>query len=385
MKDAYLLAAGVLTGLAVPTSTTTSLSFLPISESSLLFPSSPNSNQAWQKADASNPSDNSSINSPSIELAPETSPSANPEFSQPESSQTESNQTESNQPSTSKLEDTSNHSFNYPINPNPAAHNLPVSGNQLYFQRLAALRVGQIYTRISNASEEFLNKSSSRQLTYEDWKRLLALEAKAMSDGQGSNRLSVMVGDSLSLWFPKHKLPEGKLWLNQGISGDTSAGILKRLSYFDKTRPDVVYVMAGVNDLRRGFSDESILRNIKQIVKRLRKTHPQAQIVVQSILPTRLTTIPNHRIRRLNEEIAQIAQSENANYLNIHAWFVDFEGNLRPELTTDGLHLSQNGYEVWQAAIQQVETRIAASQAEQKRLKFLKQQAEATIRKSRLN
>lgn len=237
-----------------------------------------------------------------------------------------------------------------------------LSGNQLYYQRLAALKTGQIYTRIYDDSQSDSGLSKKNNLTYEDWKSLLALEAKAVTKGQGHNYLSIMVGDSLSMWFPPEKLPSGKLWLNQGISGDTSGGILKRLKAFSATRPEVIYVMAGINDLRKGIDDKTILRNHRQIIRKLRQAHPNTQIFVQSILPTRLTKISNSRIRQINLQLAVIAKQEKANYLNIHCWFTDSEGNLRLELTTDGLHLSREGYDIWRSALQQIEYQLTQRQ-----------------------
>jgi lysophospholipase L1-like esterase len=335
MKDMYLLAAGVLTGLAVPTSTLPQLSIVQ-----------PDTQLPWDVKNSSSLQKQASIgDGVNVIPSPETTP---PEFSNSE----EERGREAPVTTPSILN-----------NSQPGVIRQPLSGRQLYYQRLGALRLGQIYTRIveSRMRSQFTGNKSN--LTYEDWKSLLVLEARAMVDGQGNNRLSVMVGDSLSMWFPKDKLPSGKLWLNQGISGDTSTGVLKRLSAFSKTRPDVIYLMAGINDLRKGASDETILRNHRRIIRRLRDDHPLTQIVVQSILPTRLPTITNNRIRKINQKIAIIAKQEGANYLNIHTWFTDFEGNLRQDLTTDGLHLSLNGYEVWQSAIQQVESKIAVSQA----------------------
>ncbi len=246
------------------------------------------------------------------------------------------------------------------LNPHPHPSNHPlISGKQLYYQRLAALKTGQIYTRVDNETSQLLwNSAKKHQLTYEDWKKLLILEAKAISQGQGANYLGILVGDSLSMWFPKEKLPTGKLWLNQGISGDTSGGISKRLQAFAATRPNVIYIMAGINDLRRGNSDEEILRNHRQIIRSLQQAHPNTQIIVQSILPTRLSSISNSRIRQINTQLALIAQQEKANYLNIYDWFTDFQGNLRQELTTDGLHLSQDGYDVWREALQETEFKL---------------------------
>ncbi len=238
----------------------------------------------------------------------------------------------------------------------------PKSGTQLYYQRLAALNRGQTYTRLpADSFQSVWSKATLAKPTHTQWKQLLAEEAKAMARGQGNNRLSILVGDSLSLWFPTANLPSGQFWLNQGISGENSSQILERLSAFSQTRPDTIYVMAGTNDLRQGVRDRVILDNTRQIIQRLRQNHPQAQIIVQSILPTRLSAIPSDRIRNLNQHIAAIAQQEGAGYLNLHRLFVNNQGQMQRELTTDGIHLARRGYAVWQEALNYADALILAS------------------------
>lgn len=241
----------------------------------------------------------------------------------------------------------------------PQSPQRPKSGSQLYHQRLAALKAGQIYTRLSGSSFWSSWANASEQPTYEQWKRLLENEADAIASGQGSNRLSILLGDSITQWVPTETLTHNRLWLNQGISGDTTGGILNRLSAMSPTRPDRIYLMAGINDLRRGETDATIQGNVRQILRRLRQQHPQAQTIVQSILPTQLAEITNDRIRHLNSQIQAIAQAEGAQYLDIYSKFIDFQGNLRPELTTDGLHLNYRGYQVWQGEIRDSESSIA--------------------------
>ena len=199
------------------------------------------------------------------------------------------------------------------------------------------------------------------QLNYEDWLRLLAQEAKVAAE-KSPKHLAVLAGDSLSLWFPGDLLPSDHIWLNQGISGETSGGLLKRLNLFDPTQPEVIFVMIGINDLIRGLPDETLLANQREIIRYLRQTHPNSQIVVQSILPhagaaaswqgrDRLQDIPNDRIRALNRELAEIASSEQVNFLDLHPLFTNSQGDLHPNLSTDGLHLSEDGYLVWRSAL----------------------------------
>lgn len=262
-------------------------------------------------------------------------------------------------PTTTEIPQTALRYSSFAISYLPPNPKMPKSGAQLYHQRLAALNAGQTYTRLSRSSFWSSWENASQQPTYEQWKSLLANEAKAIGFGQGSNRLSILLGDSISLWFPPENLTRNRLWLNQGISGDTTTGILNRLSALTPTRPDRIYLMAGINDLRRGETDAKILSNFRQIIRRLRQQHPNAQVVVQSILPTQLAEIPNSRIRYLNGQIQAIAQAEGAEYLDMYSKFINAQGTLRPELTTDGIHLSSLGYQVWRTELRESESSIA--------------------------
>lgn len=200
------------------------------------------------------------------------------------------------------------------------------------------------------------------QLTYEQWLALLQQEAIAAATDRPKH-LNVLVGDSLSLWFPPELLPTQYSWLNQGISGETSAGLLRRLELFDKTQPETIFVLIGINDLIRGVGNAELLENQRQIIYDLQQVHPQAQIVLQSILPhagdrttwqgkERLKAISNDRIRELNQELKAIAEESGIHFLDLHPLFTDAQGKLRAELTTDGLHLSTQGYLVWRSALQ---------------------------------
>lgn len=235
----------------------------------------------------------------------------------------------------------------------------PVSGSQLYRQRLAALQSGQLYTQLSRDSFHSDWMAASEQPTYEEWKALLAAEAEWVAQTQGNSHLSIVLGDSLSLWMPSVGLPDRQLWLNQGISGDTTGGILDRIWTIANTQPDRIYLLAGVNDLKNGVEDGEILENYRQILQQLREDHPQTETIVQSILPTRLSTIPNDRIRQLNHQLAAIAKQEGATFLDLSIYLTDARGELHPSLTTDGLHLNDRGYEAWQWVLQQIEAGIA--------------------------
>ena len=218
-------------------------------------------------------------------------------------------------------------------------------------------------THLSNPAEAAAVpfESSSYRLDYQQSLGHLKDDAQLVAVLKPKH-LAILAGDSLSLRFPPGKL-SGYWLLNQGISGETTAGLLKRLNVFDQTQPDVIFVMIGINDLLRGRSDSEILDDQRRVIEDLKATHPRAKIVLQSILPhaieqvtwegrDRLLALPNRRIEALNEGMEAIAATESVDFFNLYPLFADSEGNLRRELSSDGLHLSTQGYEVWGIALQ---------------------------------
>ncbi|MEX0269879.1 GDSL-type esterase/lipase family protein [Leptolyngbyaceae cyanobacterium UHCC 1019] len=238
------------------------------------------------------------------------------------------------------------------------ASNVPKSGSQLYSQRVAAASTGHLYTRLPTNSFQSVWSNATQQPTYEQWRTLMKREA-AIAAKATTQRTSVLLGDSLSLWFPSDRLPQPQTWLNQSISGDTTNGILRRLSDFAATRPRVIYLMAGINDLKQGATTNEILWNMRQIITRLQQTQPQANLIVQSVLPTRSVIASSDRIAHLNHQLKALATRNGAYFLDLSSQMADTAGNLRPDLTTDGLHLNAQGYAVWQAILLKTEVAIA--------------------------
>ena len=170
--------------------------------------------------------------------------------------------------------------------------------------------------------------------------------------------LTILVGNSITQFFPPEMLPPGRSWLNQGIAGDTTAGVLERLHLFDRTQPETIFVLIGTNDLTQGVDDATILANQQKIIQYLKLAHPSSQIVIQSILPRKdEPKLPGSdhkygRIQQLNQQLQAIAKASGVNYLNLYPLFADSQGSICSELTVDGLHLSSQGYLVWRSALQ---------------------------------
>ena len=204
--------------------------------------------------------------------------------------------------------------------------------------------------------------SDRTSLTYEQWLEVLKQEAAAVAKQQ-PERLTVLLGDSLSLWFPADQLPSDRTWLNQGISGDTTAAMVKRISFLDETKPQTLFVMAGINDFKKGSTVDEVLESYRTMIQNFKQKHPSSEIVIQAVLPhgaemtgvddsEQVLAIPNDQIVKFNQKLASLAKEEQILFLNLHPLFADKEGFLRSDLTTDGLHLNPSGYLVWSTALQ---------------------------------
>ncbi|MBD2111243.1 MULTISPECIES: GDSL-type esterase/lipase family protein [Cyanophyceae] len=227
----------------------------------------------------------------------------------------------------------------------------PVTGAQLYQFRTAALQAGELYAQVAPYRYITRWQRAFVSPTHGDWQRLLAAEAAAMARDQRQAPLTVMVGDSLALWLPIDELPADQLWLNQSISGETTTHMLERLHYFADTQPQTIHLMAGINDLKAGVPEAQVVDNLYRMMTRLQQQHPQSRLVVYSILPTRLREVSSDRIQRVNQRLAALAVHQGATYVDLYTTFSDRQGLLRVDLTTDGLHLSSQGYTLWQAAL----------------------------------
>ena len=72
---------------------------------------------------------------------------------------------------------------------------------------------------------------------------------------------------------------------NRGISGDTTQGVLDRLSTITKGKPSKIFLLIGTNDLSRGKSVDEVAKNVEKIVERVKRESPATKLYVQSVFP----------------------------------------------------------------------------------------------------
>lgn len=146
---------------------------------------------------------------------------------------------------------------------------------------------------------------------------------------------------------------------NRGISGDVTTGILQRLDPIIKGKPAKLFLMIGVNDISWGMSADSIVDNIKQIVRELQSDSPKTKVYLQSVLPF---DDKDGNFKKLsgrlpvaietNKLLSQFAEQEKITFIDLYPHFVDkTTGKLDYKYSNDGLHLLGTGYLLWRDLI----------------------------------
>jgi lysophospholipase L1-like esterase len=163
--------------------------------------------------------------------------------------------------------------------------------------------------------------------------------------------------------FVGNSLTEGGKWqeifrnqhiINRGISGDVTYGILARLDEVLASKPAKVFILAGINDMKRGTPNEVILANLKRMMVMVKIQSPKTKLYMQSLLPVNEAMLPeiyakvkNSKINALNQQLEALCKEMKVNYINIQPALADENGILKKELSIDGLHLRQASYVLW--------------------------------------
>lgn len=164
----------------------------------------------------------------------------------------------------------------------------------------------------------------------------------------------VFLGDSLTEYYDWSNLDDDLEIENQGISGDTTFGVLNRLEHVLEAHPKKVFLMIGINDLLQGYSKKDIVVHIGSILDKLKTRLNFTTVYVQSLLPVENqdgSNFYNEEIKQLNQEIRALAEQHKYPYVDLFTLMCDDAEQLKGDCSTDGLHLNDRGYRIWRDAI----------------------------------
>ncbi len=198
----------------------------------------------------------------------------------------------------------------------------------------------------------------SAQDKLKDWPNLGRYhdaDAQVEQPAAGENRV-VFMGDSITDgWGRKYgKFFPGKPYINRGISGQTTPQMLIRFRPdVIALKPKVVVILAGTNDLA-GNTGPSRIEAIEDnliSMSELAKANG-IHVVLASLLPVCDYIKPQtnrrspEQIVALNDWMKDYAAKHGLGYLDYYSAMLDDKKVLNQNMTYDGLHPNDAGYEI---------------------------------------
>lgn len=166
----------------------------------------------------------------------------------------------------------------------------------------------------------------------------------------------VMLGNSLT--------ENGKDWserlgisnvVNRGIIGDNTVGMTERLCQITPHKPKVIFLMAGINNMVNDAPCMDVALQVISLIEAIRQQAPDTKLFVESLLPIneksgRWRTLAGRTndIPLTNMYIRAYCESNGITFVDLfHQMTYTNSNMLRDELSYDGLHITEAGYEIW--------------------------------------
>lgn len=165
----------------------------------------------------------------------------------------------------------------------------------------------------------------------------------------------LFLGDSITDFYDLDEYYEGLPVVNSGIDGNDTQDILDDMeNRVYQYNPSKVFLLIGTNDIDHGDSLDSIVDRIEQILLEIRENRPYAELYLESIYPVMegeraVNSRTNEKIITINKRLEDFCKKEEITYINMFDLLVDSSSEkvqINPDYTKDGLHLSDEGYEV---------------------------------------
>lgn len=177
----------------------------------------------------------------------------------------------------------------------------------------------------------------------------------------------VFVGSSTMEIFPIEKMQKSlnldKIIYNRGIRATTTEDVLNDLDtlIFD-LKPTKVFINIGSNDVGFGVPFEEFLENYDKLLSKIKEQLPETVVYIVAYFPvntvdpfddedkkehhTLFNTRNNVNLQKANKSIQILAKKYGYSFINLNDGLTDKNGNLKKELTFDGMHMLPSGYEI---------------------------------------
>ena len=125
--------------------------------------------------------------------------------------------------------------------------------------------------------------------------------------------------------------------INSGLSGETSSGLVNRLDWVLKTKPDITILTTGANDAMRGIEVPTIDKNIRTTIKRLQDEGSMVVLGGMQIYDN----LGDDYVKSFSAIYPKIAKDTGVAFI---PFFLEGVGGDRSLNQADAIHPTKEGY-----------------------------------------
>jgi len=154
---------------------------------------------------------------------------------------------------------------------------------------------------------------------------------------------SIRTWNNLNELFPDYQI------VNSGFGGSQAIDLLFYMNELIlRYDPKKVFIYEGDNDINDHKKPKEIISVTKEIITKIKNTHPGTGIVIISAKPSLARWHLKGKYKKLNRRFENLCKNDqDLDYVNI--WDIMLDGRkLRKDIfIEDGLHMNSKGYELW--------------------------------------
>ena len=173
---------------------------------------------------------------------------------------------------------------------------------------------------------------------------------------------AAFLGDSLTDGYDLERYYPQYVVSNRGIGGETTTGLEQRLSLsLYELKPKVAVMLIGANNM------DSMFDNYESILKGFKENAPNTKIILLSLTSMSGEWGKKNQLAAYNNvKIKMLAEKYGFAFVDLYSALMNLEtGEIYPEYTTDGGHLTAEGYRVFTDTLTPfIESQLALWEAE---------------------
>jgi acyl-CoA thioesterase-1 len=187
------------------------------------------------------------------------------------------------------------------------------------------------------------------------WRAVILCLWLATGLGAAETKTVLFFGDSLTAGYgvdPDEAYPAviqrkleaaGQPWkvVNAGLSGETTAGGLRRLDWILKQPVDIFVIELGGNDGLRGIAPELTRTNLEAIIKRIQTQLPRAKVVLAGM------QMPSNMGAEYTRQFAAVYPEVAAKFgVTLIPFLLEGVGGVPRLNQADGIHPTPEGHKI---------------------------------------